>query len=400
MPADSQPNRTVRHLVAWASATTLLTVAACGGGSAGGSGGANAPITVGVILSLSGAVADLGTMNKDGIDLAVGQIKAKGGVHGHPIKVIIKDDQATPDKAVTAAQELLTQDHVQAVIGATTGSSSVAIKPLFDRAKIPLVTPVATAALTKPRSDYVFRSMINDDQAVDSALSLLAKKWPNQNVAIIHDDSALAIGSTAAYRANAAKHQVKIVDTEQFAATDTDMTTPLTKLKAFHPAVIIDIGYSPSAFTLLRNAKQLGMTAAFVGSTGMPRAATLNVSGGVAEGIIVPTLIDPAQVLPSQQTFVDAFYKAYPNRKPDKDPTLWDVISYDAVELIARAVDNSGGRISSADIYSGLGKIDNYAGVAGTYSFTGGNRDGITDSSAVKWMQVKSGKFVPFAQPS
>lgn len=402
MPAVSQPNLAARYLAAGTCAVTLLAIAACGSGGSKNTGasGTGTTITVGAILSLSGAVADLGKMGKDGIDLAVNQINAKGGVNGHPIKVIVKDDQASPDKAVTAAQQLLTQDHVQAIIGATTGSSSVAIKPLFEKAKIPMVTPVATAALTNPKSDYVFRAMINDNEAVDSALSLIAKKWPNQNVGIIHDDSALAVGSTAAYKANAAKYNVKIVDVEQFAAADTDMTTPLTKLKAFNPSVIIDIGYSPSAFTLLRNAKQLGMSSAFVGSTGMPRAATLDVSGGASEGIIVPTLIDPTDVLPGQKSYVDAFDKAYPNRTPDKDPTLWDVISYDSVELIAKAVENAGGGITAADIYSGLQKIDKYEGVSGTYSFTNGNRDGITDISAVKWMQVKSGKFVPFTQSS
>jgi branched-chain amino acid transport system substrate-binding protein len=396
---DARPHRHMTKPAAAFLAGALFALTACGSSgrdSGGGGGGSNGDVVVGVILSLSGPVADLAQMNKDGIDLAVSQINAGGGIDGHHVKVIVKDDQASPDKAVIAAQELITQDHVAAIIGATTGSSSLAIKPLFAKVKLPLLTPVATAALTEPKDDYVFRAMINDDQAVQSALALIAKKWPGQKVGIIHDDSALAVGSAAAYKKNAPKFGVNIVSSEQFAATDTDMTTPLTKLKALGPAVIVDIGYSPSAFTLLRNVKQLGMSAAFVGSTGMPRAATLTVSGGASDGIIVPTLIDPGDIQPSQKTFADAFYKAHPNRKPDKDPTLWDVISYDSMELVAQAVHNGGGA-SKSDIYEGLQKIDGYAGVSGTYSFTGGNRDGITDISAVKWMQVKSGKFVPFA---
>ena len=386
------------------NATLLCTILAVGSGTLGACGSSSgsakasgSPIKIGAIFSSTGPISDLAEMNIDGLKLAEQQINQSGGIDGHPVQLFIEDDQTKPDQAVVLANQLLQQDGVSAVIGATTGNSTLAIEPVFEAAGVPLVAPVGTAQVTQPPRNETFRAMIADTVYNEATVNLLKQKFAGKRVAILHDNSAASIGYVAGLTKLFSSNGINLVGNEQFGSSDTDITPELTVLRSKNPDVIIDQGYSSSAFIALKNAKQLGMNnVAFIGAAGMPRQQTITVGGTATEGLIVPTPVIENSPRAYQKTFFDEYNKAYPNRSINPYPTLWDVITYDAMNLIKQAVINEHGKFTPQAIHDGLQAIKNFQGVTGVYSYGPGQRDGITSPNSLGWAQVQNGQFVAY----
>lgn len=355
------------------------------------------PIKVGAIFSLSGAIADVGAMNRNGVELAAKTINERGGIAGRPLQLIIEDDALAPDKAVTLAQRMINDDKVVAVIGAGAGGATLAVKPIFEAAKVPLLSIIGTMTVTEPKADYVFRVTADDRTVVKNTLRLIANKYPKGRVAMLYDDSAASLAGAALYDKLLPSYPVEVVRREQFGAADTDMTVPLTKLRALKPDVVIVLGFSPSTFIALRNAQQLGMTnnVHFIGALGAGRDAAIKVAAGAAEGIIVPTVYDANNVQSHQRTFDQLWRAAYKGRTTEGGPRLWDAAAYDAVMLIAEAIKISGAATPEG-IKTGLEQIKGYQGISAVFTFGFDVRDPITYDSALVWMQVKNGAFVTF----
>ena len=118
--------------------------------------GSNEPVRIGFIAGTSGRVADLGLTGMDAVQMAVEEWNNKGGINGRPIRLLIKDDKQDADTAKKMVQELL-DAKVEAVIGPMTSSMSVAVKPLFDQARIAFVSPTSTSQVLSGQNDYFFR---------------------------------------------------------------------------------------------------------------------------------------------------------------------------------------------------------------------------------------------------
>ena len=132
-----------------------LAVAACGGSSSAGSGDSSQPVKVGLIVSLTGNYAPLGSEDKKSVELAVQQINDKGGLLGRKIELTVKDDKSQPDQSVLAFNELKSAG-VAAVIGSPFSNSALATIPQVDRDKIPYVSLTPADEQVKPIHPYVF----------------------------------------------------------------------------------------------------------------------------------------------------------------------------------------------------------------------------------------------------
>jgi branched-chain amino acid transport system substrate-binding protein len=392
---------TYRKGLAALAVVAVLPIAACGssddtstsgGGSTGGSGGGEA-LNVGAVLSLSGPAASFGTLDRDGINLAVKSINDAGGVNGKPVKVTIVDDQSTPDKAVIAANKLITKDRVDAVIGATTGSATLAMAPIFNRAKVPLLAPVTTVTVTEPKTDYVFRTAVNDTDAVKAVLAKVSDLvGPGGKVALIYQDDASGQAGAALYKKEAAAAGIDIVESQQVATDASDVQPQLLKIRDAKPDAILIQTSSATGPLAVKQARQLGMDMPIIGTPGLARATTWVVAGDAAAGALIPTQIDPTAPTADQEAFVKQFQAAYPSRSPDKDPTLWDVIAYDALSLIGQAVKNANGDTSPEAIKTGLEKIQGYKGAGGEIGFSQSDHDGL-GPDAIRWVVVKDDRL-------
>ncbi|MCK4458341.1 MAG: ABC transporter substrate-binding protein [Methanosarcinales archaeon] len=119
-------------------------------------------IRIGAILPLTGEAAEYGEDAKLGIDLAVEEINAAGGINGKRIQVVYEDSQATPSQGVSAIQKLTTVDKVPVIIGAMASSVTLAIAPIAEENKVVLLSPASSAPQITEAGDYIFRTEFSD----------------------------------------------------------------------------------------------------------------------------------------------------------------------------------------------------------------------------------------------
>src|SRR6478735_290925 len=126
------------------AASIFLTFSCVSKGGSGTAGPAGDTIKVGVYGDLTGQTSSFGQSTKNGIQLAVDEINAAGGVNGKKIELVIEDDQGRPEQAKTVVQKLISQDKVQAVLGEVASTNSLAAAPVAQEAKIPMISPSST----------------------------------------------------------------------------------------------------------------------------------------------------------------------------------------------------------------------------------------------------------------
>lgn len=142
------------------------------------------PIKIGALFILSGNFAGYGKSGSQGAQLALEEINAQGGVLGRPLQLIVVDDQGNPEVGVREARRLILQEKVDFLFGVDSSSVALAIAPLTDEYKIPLVvTHAATPTLTEQCRPYVFRTSNNARMdawaAASLATTLPVRRWAN-----------------------------------------------------------------------------------------------------------------------------------------------------------------------------------------------------------------------------
>src|SRR5579864_448329 len=187
------------RLVCWLVAAVV--VAACGSTGGGGGGGGNAysgkTIKLGAILSITGAGGVYGPQSRDGAMLAVDQINSSGGINGAQINLTVLDD--TSDKATSAAkaQTLIQQNQVMALLGPTLSNSAVAVHPLAESLKTPILAVSTTGIHIVPDCNYpdstpckyVFRDSLGEQTAIpDNIKSYAADAHPKTGVLLVAQD--------------------------------------------------------------------------------------------------------------------------------------------------------------------------------------------------------------------
>src|SRR5947209_15874282 len=126
--------------------------------------GANAhgPIVIGEVGSMTGNEATFGTSSDKGIQLAISEANAAGGVKGRQLKVVVLDDEGKPEQAATAATKLIASDHVTALLGEVASTRSLFMAPKAQQAKVPMITPSSTNPQVTEVGDYIFRACFID----------------------------------------------------------------------------------------------------------------------------------------------------------------------------------------------------------------------------------------------
>ena len=114
-------------------------------------------IVLGEVGSLTGAEAAFGISTRNGIELALEEANAAGGVKGKKVRVIVYDDQSKPEEAASATTRLITQDKVKLVLGEVASSNSLAMAPICQANKVPMISPSSTNPAVTEQGDYIFR---------------------------------------------------------------------------------------------------------------------------------------------------------------------------------------------------------------------------------------------------
>jgi branched-chain amino acid transport system substrate-binding protein len=377
--------RWFRRTLITAFAALALSSAACGDNGEGG--GDSGPIKIGVPAPLSGDSASAGQDIVAAAKVAASEINDAGGVKGRQIEIIAEDDACAAQQGAQAAQKLVNSG-VIAVAGGYCSGAAVPAAPIFGRSNIPFVLDASTnPVLTDNGEGKVFRTCGRDDRQGEFAAKFIADVLKAKRVAVLHDNTTYAKGLAEAAAASLRQGGgAEVVYNDALTAGQADYTSVLTTIAGNRPDVLYFTGYFAEAGLLMKQHKQLGLGFKLMGGDATTDASALRTAGAAAEGFIATTAPLP-NALPSAADFVSR-YKAQNN---GAEPGPFSVYEYDAVKVIAKAIENSGAT-KGEDLIKALHELKDYTGVTGPISFNDkGDRNELNYITVI----VRSGAFVP-----
>src|ERR1700726_2279010 len=223
-------------------------------------------IKIGEFGSLTGDNASFGISQNNGVQMAVEEINAAGGVLGKKIELNSEDNQTKQGETTTIARKLISQDHVSAIIGEVASSKSLEAAPICQASKIPLLATAATNPAVTQTGDYVFRVCFTDDfQAVVIARFVLETLQKKKAAFMTDVKQDYSVGLTKIAKEYLEKNGGEIVKEQSYSSDDKDFRAQLTAIKAANPDVIIITGYYPEAALIAKQARQFGIKAKLVG---------------------------------------------------------------------------------------------------------------------------------------
>ncbi|WP_404369570.1 branched-chain amino acid ABC transporter substrate-binding protein [Marinobacter sp.] len=297
-------------------------------------GTALADIKVGIAGPKTGPVAQYGDMQFSGARMAIERINADGGVMGVKLDAVEVDDVCDPKQAVTVANRLVNEG-VRFVVGHLCSSSTQPASDIYEDEGILMITPASTSPeITTRGYELVFRTIGLDSMQGPVAGKYLASLNPG-SVAVIHDKQQYGEGIATAVRDTLKEAGVEVPMFEGITAGDKDFSSLVTKLKEADVDYVYYGGYHPELGLMLRQARQAGLLAQFMGPEGVGNKDINSIAGDAAEGLLV-TLPPAFDEKAENQELVEAF------REKDEDPSGPFVLtSYTAVQLIADGIEQA-----------------------------------------------------------
>ncbi len=363
-------------------------LAGCGGGGTdeGADKAAGETIKLGFLGATTGSVANYGIPGEKGMKLAIKEINADGGVLGKQLEGIYEDNKGDNSEIANITTKYITRDKVAALIGdPCTGLTKVAAD-IAQKNKVVIFSAGATGAGVVEIGDYVFRNTLLDIFAAPAVVDWMLDDQGWKNVAIITSlNNGYSTALTPVFKEALEARNANIVLEDSINDGETDFTAQVTKLKNAGADVLVFTGYYTEAALIMNEAQKQNLDIKLIGGDGLygQDLAKLGLSA-VEEKVIFYCGFSTDQ--PSEETA--AFLEKY-RAEYNEEPDMFSAQYYDAVKIIADAMEKSG----SADptVYrEELAKLKDYPGVSGQTTFRA-DREPI--KSPVFLMTVKDGKF-------
>lgn len=335
-----------------------------------GQASAASTIKIGALLAVTGPAAFLGEPERNSAQMVVDQINKSGGVKGQRLELVVYDTAGDATKAVNLATKLIRDDKVVAIIGPSTTGESMAVIPVVEREKIPLISCSAGIKITEPLKKWVFKTAQNDTLAVGRIYEQLRKQKLSR-VALLSVSDGFGASGREQLKAQAGRFGITIVSDDTYGPKDTDMTSQLTKIRGIKPDAVICWGTNPGPALIAKNARQLGLKLPLYMSHGVSSKKFIELAGDAAEGVRLPSgkviVADQLPVSDPQKKSLMAFVKDYQNHYRVEGDHFGGH-AWDAVMLIKGAVER--GVTTAASIRDQLEKTRNFHGIGGTFTYT------------------------------
>ena len=293
-------------------------------------------IKIGGVFPLTGAVSVYGVECKNGIDLAIDEINAAGGVDGKQIVLISEDDEGNPDKSVNAFQKLTTKDGVKFIIGSLTSGCTKAMTQRAQAMKVLQIAPAATATDITDAGNYIFRTCFIDPFQGTVGGKFSIETLRAEKAAILYDSgNDYSVGLTENFEKTFKDLGGTIVAKESYATNDKDFNAQLTKIKNAAPDMLYLPDYYGTVALIAKQARAQGIMIPLVGADGWD-GLTANAGDEVLNGYYSNHYAVDSNS-PAVQQFVKAFRDKY-----RKDPNAFAALGYDSVYLLRDSILKAG----------------------------------------------------------
>ena len=353
-------------------------------GSETAGGETTGTIKIGEVGSMTGSEATFGVSTHQGIELALKQINAAGGVKGRQLELISLDDQGKPEEAATAVTKLITQNNVVAILGEVASGRSLAMAPIAQQHKVPMITPSSTNPKVTEQGDYIFRMCFIDPFQGTVMAKFAAENLKAKKVAILRDiKNDYSVGLANYFRETFTKNGGEVVLDQSYSAGDIDFKSQLTAVRAKSPDAIFVPGYYTEVGLIARQARELGVKAPLLGGDGWDSPKLVEIGGTAMNGNYFSNHYSAEDKNPLVQEFISKFKSAY-----GAVPDAMAALSLDSTMALADAM-NRAKSTSSADLRDAIAQTKDFPGVTGKITL---NEKRNPIKSAVV-MKVDGGKF-------
>lgn len=332
--------------------------------------GDKTPIKLGLIGTLTGFNSVLGEDTKKGVELAIDELNARGGLNGRKIELKSEDDENDPQKAVTAARRLIDSEKVLALIGPMHSAYARATSSVTRDAKVVQITPISTMnALTNPINPYLFRIWVRDSDVADQ-LARLAVNY--QKVGILYETTPWGQGGKDGLVEKLKANNREAASIQAFDINSRDLTPQIANFKKDGVDVVLIQAQGADAAQALRSMRQLGYKPQVLGHPGLTMQSFVDLARGLSNGTVVLDGIDPTKPQ------VQKFQQAYKKKHGKEAWNFFAAAGYDAVMVLAEGFKNAG--YDPAKLQAGMESVKNYSGVIGgpnsTISYSSTDHDG------------------------
>ena len=342
-------------------------------------------VKVGVFLPLTGDNAAGGELELRGIKLA-NQLHPE--VLGKKVELVVADNKSDKAEAASVAARLIEKDKVSVLVGSYGSSLSMAAGNIVKENKVPAVGTSCTNPQVTANNDYYFRACF-----IDPFQGKVMAEYAHQNgfkkVAIVQEVSNdYSVGLAKFFREEFVKltgDENSIVDVANYQTGEKDFTAILTNIKALNPDAVFAPGNFTESALLVKQARQLGIDAQFMGGDTWETQEFIDVGGKDVEGVALSTAFDREKASTEEaKKFLDAYTKEY-----NGEPSALTAMAYDAYLIAVSGIEKAGTATDTVKIRDAIAATKDLECVTGMTTLDE-NGDPI---KGVVIKTVKDGKF-------
>jgi branched-chain amino acid transport system substrate-binding protein len=344
------------------------------------------------VTVLTGTGAAIGQQNTRGIQMAVDEINAAGGVNGAMIELVTDDTAFDRNQAVSLIRKQASDPGTVAIIGPLSTPELVVGSPVCAEVQIVCLSTGSASVWQGGFNDWTFRNNLISTIAMPNVLQTLKDKLGLKSVAVVYDiTNDCSVNEMTAIRDSIANQVgLDLVGVEGYRQGDTDYSAQLTNLLPKKPDLLLVTGTSDQAGLVVQQARQRGFAGEILGGcSDLNDAKVYQLSGGQAKDAITFFPFNPNDPRPVVQNFVKNYKEKY-----NEDPSNFVATGYDAVQVFADAARRAGTTTDRKAFRDALASTSKVEGVGGTYTFNG---SGDNQTPAFYLFRIKDGGgYVPF----
>jgi len=353
------------------------------------------PYKIGAVFSITGVGSFLGEPEKKTAEMIAEEVNKAGGINGHPIELIVMDDESDATKCNLAVKKLIKRDEVPVIIGPTRSGESLAVASVAEEAQVPLISCASSYKIVTPIESrhWIFKVAGSGKHVVGKMYDYMKAKGLLK-VAIMTDSSGFGASAREEFLALAPEYGITVVADERFGPQDTDLSAQLTKIRSVQPQAIVNWSVGPTQILAIKSWRDLGMDSIpLFQSHGFGNVKNLELAGSAAEGVLLPLArVNIGPLLPDgqlQKKVIMEYSKSYQERF--KEPvSSFGGHAWDSMHLAINALKAVGP--DRAKIRDHIENTKNFIGMHGIFNFSTQDHNGLTKDD-LEMVVVKDGKW-------
>jgi branched-chain amino acid transport system substrate-binding protein len=355
-------------------------------------------IKIGGMAPTTGNVATFGVGQRNAYQLAVEDVNKAGGLKiggkAYTVELIFEDEQNSPEVGATVARKLVNQDRVAAILGPTNTKVCLAVGPIAQENRVPMLTPTCTNPKVTLVGDYIFRAGFIDTFQGAVGAHFVYQTLGKRRAGVLFDNGNDYTKGLATYFRDAfEKLGGKVVAFESFTDEEktVDFRPQLIRIKAANPDVLYSSDYYGAAALMAKQAQEMGLKVPFMGGDGFDSPDLVRIGGPAVEGLHFTNFYSQDDPSPEVQSFIKAYRAKYKDT-----PDAYAAQGYGAAQILFAAIQRAG-RTDGPAIRDALAKTEGLKTVAGVITYDQ-NRN---PTKPAVILQIKDGKqkFVTRVSP-